>query len=227
MKTPRGVRELVDHQVRRWSAERRSSIPAPRAPCVAISRLRASGAVELGRQVAEWLDYGFFGRELVDQIASEQHVQRELVAGLDEHVRSAIDRNVLDYFRSRTFTERDYLEHVVRILTTLGERGQAVVLGRGAAFILPPERALRVLVVAPHALRVERFMKQHGLPRDQAEKRLAHEDDERREFLRAQFEVEPNDPTHFDLVVNTGTLSSEAAGRLVVEALRRRFPTDR
>ncbi len=217
----------MDRQARRWEVERRASVPLPRSPCVALSRLPASGGAEVGRRVADWLDYGFFGREIVDQIAREQGVQRQLVAGLDEHVRGVIERYVADAFRSRPYTENDYLRHVVRTMATLGQRGMAVILGRGCAFCLPPEQALRVLVVAPASVRAERLARERGLSPEQAAERLAEEDRDHYEFLQRDFGVDYRDPALYDLVVNTATLGIDGAAALVVEALRRRFPVDR
>jgi cytidylate kinase len=162
----------------------------------------------------------------VDQIAREQHVQRELVAGLDEKVADAIHRYVIDSFRSRDFRETDYLRGLVQVMTTLGERGMAVILGRGAAYILPPERALRVLVIAPRAVRVERFAGEHAIPVSEAADRLEQEDALRNDFLRVQFGVDPDDPTHYDVVVNSERLGRQASARVIVEALRHRFSSE-
>ncbi len=223
----RSLDELVNRQARRWEHARRASVPRPRGPCIAMSRLPGAGAGEVGRRVAEWLDYGLFGREIVDQVAEERGVQRQLVAGLDEHVRSTIDRYVVSAFKTRPFTESDYIRHVVETIVTLGQRGMAVILGRGASVILPPEQALRVLVVAPDADRIERLAKVRGVSPEVARARLGQEDEDRAGFLRHHFGVDQNDPRLYDLVVNTGTLGIEGAAALVVEALRRRFPVTR
>ncbi len=226
MRSPRGVQALVDEHVARWEIARRSTGTEHRSPCIALSRLPGSGGAELGQKVAEQLDYSFFGIEIVDQIAREQHIQRELLAGLDEHVRTAIDRYVLDAMR-RPYTEGDYLRHVVRTVTTIAARGGAVFLGRGAVFILPPERALRVLVVAPRAGRIERIAKTNRLTPEQAALQLEQQENERREFHRHHFRVDPDDADAYDLTVNTGTLGLDVATSLVVEAWRRRFAASR
>ena len=215
----RSIEELVERQARRWELNQRAAAPRPTLPCVALSRLPHSGASALAEQVAEKLDYGFFGIEIVDRISREQGIRRQLVAELDEHVRSTIDRYVLDSFRRRSFSESDYLRLVVRTITTLGERGMAVILGRGAPFVLGPDRALRVLVVSSRARRAEQLARRHGLSPAEALRRLAGEDEKRREFL-SQFKVDPDDPALYDLVVNTETLGVDGCVTLVVDALR-------
>jgi cytidylate kinase len=221
---PHNLGLLINRQVRRWSLQHPVALAEPLSPCVALSRLRGSGGVEIGRKVAEWLDYGFFDKEIVDWIAREEGIQRQLVEGLDERMRNTIERYVTDSFHTGAFTESDYLRDLVRIVATLGNRGMAVIAGRGAPFILSPERALRVLVIAPLEVRAARLAGVEGIAPEIARQRLTREDSERREFYRSQFGVEHSDPLLYDLVVNTGTLSVEAGARLVVDALRSRFP---
>jgi cytidylate kinase len=213
------LEELVERQAHRWEMQQRASTPPPSLSCVALSRLPHSNASELARSVANKLDYGFFGIEIVDQIARERGIDRALVAELDERVRSAIDRYVLDSFRQRRFTESHYLRSVVRTVVTLGERGMAVILGRGAPFVLGPDKALRVLVVAPRERRIERLAQRESLGVADAGARLDQEDRQRREFL-SQFGVDPDDPSLYDIVVNTDGLGQDGAITQVIDALQ-------
>ena len=64
-----------------WSQNRRS--------CV-----RRSGGTELGRRVADKLELGFFAIAIVEQMGRELGIHRPLVASLDKHLRSVIDRYV-------------------------------------------------------------------------------------------------------------------------------------
>jgi cytidylate kinase len=220
---PRSLDQLVDHQIRRWHVDARRQQPRPRRPCVALSRLPGSGADEFGRRLAERLDYAFFGIELVDRIARKAGIQQELVEGMDERVRSAIEA-MIDGLRNRPapFSESDYVSRLVRVIATLGEGGSAVIVGRGAAYVLDAERALRVLVVAPREVRVERFAKRHDLPLAEAEARLIREDAARRQFIERSFRVDPDDASLYDVAVNTGSYGIEGCVELVVEALARR-----
>lgn len=227
MTLPRSLDQLVDHQVRRWQLEaRRQRLRLrPRRPCVALSRMPGSGADEFGQQLAERLGYAFFGIEIVDRIARKAGVQQELVAGMDERVRSAIEA-MIDGLRNRPapFSESDYVSRLVRVIATLGEGGSAVIVGRGSAYVLGPERALRVLVVAPRQDRIERFAKRHDLPLAEAEARLARDDAARRQFIERSFRVDPDDASLYDLAVNTGSFGIGGCIELVEEAIARRWP---
>ena len=225
--TPRSLEEIVATQVQRWQqqeAERSRSTPAP---CVALSRLPGAAGAEVGEAVARQLGFGFFGIEIVDQIARTQGVRRELVAGLDEHVRATIDRWVGDGVHRGPFTEREYHEALLHTLGTLSERGGAVILGRGAPYVLPLGRTLRALVVAPRADRLARLAVARELDRESAERELAREESEREHFVRHHFDADANDPALYDLVVNTGTLGIEGATRFLLRAYEDRFPRAR
>jgi cytidylate kinase len=222
---PRSIDRIVEHQVRRWQLEARMQRLRPRRPCVAISRLPGSGADEFGRLLAERLGYAFFGVEIVDRIARLSGIQQELVAGMDERVRGAIEATI-DGLRNRPapFSEGDYVGRLVRLIATLGEGGSAVIVGRGSAHVLGPERALRVLVVAPREERIERLAKRYDLPRTEAHARLEREDANRRLFVRRSFRIDPDDATLYDLALNTGSFGIEGAVGLVQEVLARRWP---
>ena len=220
---PKSIDSLIERQMRRWEIRQQPAAPV-RRPCIAISRLPHSGGATLGRQVAERLDYGLFDGELLDLVAEEHGVQRRLVEGVDEQVRTGIEKFVTDAFRLRSFTESDYLRQLVHVVTSLGARGAAVLVGRGAPQILSPGRALRVFVVASQEHRAAALARAQDLAPEAAAKLLDELDQTRADFSRRQFGVRQDDPALYDLVVNTGTLGIEGSADLVVEALWRRFP---
>jgi cytidylate kinase len=217
----RTLQQLVERHTRRWEQESRSPAPRPAGLCIALSRQPYSGVEELAERLVKELDYELFGIELVDYIAREQRVQRQLVAALDERMRSAVERWVIDAFHTNRFRESDYLRAVVRAVSALGERGRAVIVGRGAPYILGPERALRVLVVAPREQRAQRLAQMRHIPPEEAAQRLAEEDTARHRFL-GQFRVNPDDPTLYDVVVNTAVLRIDGAVGVVLRALEQR-----
>ena len=219
---PRSVEELADRQMRRWTVVGRASATTPIRPCLAISRQPGAGAAELGRRVAERLGYGFFDIEIVDWIARSAGLARSLVAGVDEHIRTAVERFVEDALSHQHFSESDYMRHLVRVISTLGERGSAVIIGRGSPYLLPPERALRLLVVAPRELRAENLAKQRSLAPAEADAALAIEDANRLAFIRHHFARDPDDATHYDLALNLGAVPMDAACELLVRILEHR-----
>jgi len=228
-RTP-GIEHLIERQASRWSLERKiagGEAERPAAPCVAFSRLPFSQGDEVAQRVAEALDYGLFGRDVMERLATQEGAAEKLVAGLEERVRSLIERYVIEIFRSQVATQDEALSQVLKVLGTIGRRGAAVIVGRGAPYVLPAEHTLRVLVVAPAAHRAARLGAARGLGSDEARQVLAVEDRTRAEFVRHHFRLQQNDAALYDLCVDSATIGVEGAVALVLEAFRRRFPDTR
>jgi cytidylate kinase len=189
---------------------------------VAIASLPGAGGEELGHRLAERLGHGCFGREIVDEIAARQGVPHELMQKLDERVRNAVDRFFADGVQDHRFTESEYMKEVERFVVPIARRGSAVFVGRGSAFLLGPELAFRLLVVAPFELRVARWARERRLTAEEAAASLRLEDEKRFDFVRHHFGVRLDDPCVFDLAVNTGTLGLDAAVDAAGHTYRRR-----
>lgn len=210
----RSLDSIVEERVRAWQLAQRDAPSSRRraAPrtIVTVSREAASGGTNLGRALAERLGYSFWDQELVHEIARQAKLPEQLVSALDEHGRTAIEDFVAGLFDARA-THDDYVEQLHRVVLALVERGGAVVVGRGAQFIVPPERALRVRVVAPFAQRVAAVAESEGLTQVRAEARVREVEEMRRSFTRKTFGVDVTDPTHYDVVVNLGAMTVERA----------------
>ena len=216
--------ELFARQARRWEIDRRAGMPQPRGAVVGVARLPGSGGDEVARRVAAWLDYGFFDRDVIDSIARDPGLRGRLEVDLAPESRRAIEVRVREVCARGGATQDEALRARVGVVATLGERGMAVLVGGGAAAILPAASALRVLVVAPREVRAERLAMAQGLSGEAAAKRLAELDADRAAFLLTRFGLTDEDPCRYDLVVNTESLPGDAAAALVVDALRRRSP---
>lgn len=213
--------ELFERQARRWAIAGGAGMPASRGAVVSVSRQPWAGGDAVAERVAGWLDYGLFGLDELRELARDPDLRDRLVGPLAPEVRAAIEARTRAVFGDLDPVEARELAGVV---AALGERGMAVVVGRGAIPILPRERTLRVLVVAPPEERVRRLGAGRGLAPAAAAAELAGEDAGRLAFLRDRLGVSGDDPCLYDLVLNTGTLATDAAAALVVEAVRRRFP---
>jgi cytidylate kinase len=215
------IQQLVERSALRAEIRRRSG-QRPR-PCIAISRMPGTTAAILAADVAARLDFEFFGNEIVEKMIREEGLQSDLAKNLDEHVRSSIDRYLLDAFRTGTLLESDYIRALVKTVTSIGALGSAILLGRGSNYILPADRTLRVLVVAPRETRLARLAEARKLSHEEAARELAQEEERRRAFVRQYFKADADDASHFDLAVNPDSLSREIACDVVVAAYRGRF----
>jgi hypothetical protein len=215
---PHSLEQLVHRQVMRWEEEERSAgrpvgLPpgAPHRPMITVSREYGARGAAVGTRVAERLGFELYGRELVDYIAREAHVQRRVVETLDEHVVAALEESIKQQLGADTLSPGAYRHDLARVVWALALRGRGVILGRGAQFILDPGWTLRVRAIAPVEVRRARVGD------------LGRIDRERDEFCRRYFGRDPSDPHHYDLIVNTGTMSEETCAEVVIAAYRAKF----
>jgi cytidylate kinase len=112
-----------------------------------------------------------------------------------------------------------YLEHLMRVVGTIGKHGRAVIVGRGANFILPSESRFSVRVVAPLDLRVQNVANMLGVSLEQARQRVVRRESRRRAFIRHSFNVDVMDPLNYSLAINTGKLVTASTVAAVIGAI--------
>ncbi len=159
--------------------------------------------------------------ELLERIAAEMHVNVRLLDSIDEqHVPWLMER--LEAFSSIPHvSESVYVRQLLEMILSLGARGQCIIVGRGAAHILPPALAIRVRLVAEFADRAQTKMREWGVTLDEAEGRVNALDERRRAFVRSHFHIDPTSPENYDLVLNTSRVDVETCSRLIMTVLER------
>lgn len=188
---------------------------------VAISMELGSEAREIGRRVATALDYRLIEREVLLQAAEKYAVKVEMLAQLDERELSFWEKFDEDKRRYRIFIES--------ALLSFAKEGGVVIAGRGSPLLLKEvDHALKVRVVAPLEVRVDRIMSREGLDHRSATLRVKTHDKEQAARSEYFFAIDWGRPEHYDLVVNTGRGSLDTVVELIVHAARMPLyqPTD-
>jgi cytidylate kinase len=194
--------KLVEEQIKRWQSNRKRKYKKPIRPVITISRLPGCGAWEIAEQISTDLEIDFFDSEIVDKIAENAEVNRRVVETLDEQDNSIVLEWLSTLTAERYLWAYEYLEHLTKIIGTIGAHGHAVILGRGASYILPKEICLRVLVVAPLEIRIENVRKAYKVSEKVARQNVMGKESDRVAFIRRYFHVDMLDPVNYDLVFN-------------------------
>ena len=115
--------------------------------------------------------------------------------------------------------ETRYREIITAVIKEVAEMPNVVILGRGSQVILKDlPHALHVKLTAPHRAKVEQTMVSEKLGREGAEKLVAEKDRQRREYLKKFFKADADDPTIYDLIINTGRGTYTSAARIIASA---------
>jgi cytidylate kinase len=220
---------VVDHRVQlvrhHWSPPPASEPPIegpPRLrqyPTVAVSREAGARGVEVAREIGRQLDWPVYDREIIDMIAEETGLRAELLSSIDEQDPNWLVEAFTSFSRHGAISSAGYVHHLVNVLNALSAHGRCVVVGRGGSAILPRASTLRLRVVADLGDRVRELARERSMSEENASAEVARIDRERAKFVENHFRRDINDPTHFDLVVNTSRLSPTVCAELAVQAL--------
>jgi len=195
------------------------------------------GGEEVGRLVAEKLAVRYLDEEIIAQAAAKGGVSPADVADAERR-RSLLSR-VLSELGSGHEAQGWAVTGIappvggderapallksliVDVVNEVAGQGDIVIGAHGASFALAgrPD-VLRVHIAASSETRARRLVESAELTSKAAEKLIRESDQSRADYLRRFFGIESELPIHYDLVVNTDTMSYEEAAELIALAAR-------
>jgi cytidylate kinase len=232
------VEDYIKKQIAAFQAnellEKRLENPQPRpgrgmegglsyGPYLLISREKGAGGNAVGQLVGRRLGWQALDDKIVDEIANQAHVSRQLIESLDEHDRKTIHDIVGRLLKPQEMGESGYLVYLKQIVLTLGHQGDVIIIGHAAQYILPSRFGLTVRMVAPIETRIRRVADKARLSPDAARLEVQRTDRERMTLVRRHFGHDAADPLRYDLTINTAAISVEAAAEIVITALQRKL----
>jgi cytidylate kinase len=189
---------------------------------IALSREVGAGGTSVGRELGDRLGWPVYDNELVERIAKEMKLRTRLLESIDERRMAWLQGSVDTFLASLPpISETAYVRHLIETILSLGTHGECVLVGRGAALILPPATTLRVRLVADLEDRIAHMSRDRGLSREEATRYVERTDRERRRFIQDHFHKDPTDAQHYDLVLNFSRFPAGECADIILEALRR------
>lgn len=156
----------------------------------------------MAKQLSKELEVDFFDKEIVDEISKNADVNHRAVETVDEQDNSVVLDWLSTLTAERHLWQDEYINHLTKIIGTIGAHGHAVILGRGASYILPKEVCLHVLLVAPLEIRIKNVKTAYGVTEKAARKSVIGIESERIAFIRRYFHANMLDPVNYDLIFN-------------------------
>lgn len=188
---------------------------------ITIAREAGTPGSSVAHEVGRRLAWQVYDNELLQMIADQLDLQPSVLESVDERCQSVMRQQFERFMALPTISDARYAHQLVKVILALGTHGRAVIVGRGAAHILPPSHTLRVRLIAPLEDRIRSVSERMELSLADARRHVEDTDRERTRFVREHFQVDPTDPTHYDLVLNTSRLSVPACAEVIVSAALR------
>ncbi len=212
------LEQILNKQIRKWEISRKSLKKEGYWPVITISREPGSGGSIVGKKIAELESLDFFHKEIIIEIAKNSKISNMLLESLDEKGLSLIEEWVSALISRQHLWPDQFLQHLMKVIGTIGKYGKAVIVGRGANFILPSKRTLKIRIISPLEVRIKNVAKQFGVSFEEARKRIIRTESDRRAFVRKYFHADISLPLNYDLIINTNNINLEGVIKIIKEA---------
>ena len=215
------VADFVAAQVKLWKTKiaKNGSIARPPFPVITVCMEPGSGGSIIAQKIANQLDFDFFHNDIINEIAKSSHISRQVVETLEKERLSGINDFISSLINDKYIWPGIYLDHLMKIVHVIGRHGRAVIVGRGANFILPDRERFSVRVAAPLEDRIQNVVREYGVSENRAKRRILRRESVRCAFVRQSFHEDIEDPLHYNLILNTGKLSIKYAVNAVIGAI--------
>ncbi|MBI9073988.1 MAG: cytidylate kinase-like family protein [Desulfatibacillum sp.] len=203
---------------------------------ICISRQFGAGGRTLGMRVAKKIGYRFADHELMEKVSRELGISDEWINvtereghGQDSLVSSRAIAKILGRLRGGAESADD-LDAKVRnsfshFIPEIAAGGRVVFVGRGSQFYCQDcENILRIFLVAPVSWREDFLVQNHNLTHSEARRTIKDWDKNRSAFLKKITDRNPDDPSLYDLCLNTSHISMDRAESLICELAQMRTP---
>ncbi|HYL15979.1 MAG TPA: cytidylate kinase-like family protein [Terriglobales bacterium] len=198
---------------------------------ITIEREYGCGGGTIARKLAERLGWRLWDQSLTEEIAKLANVDCSAVERKGEKLDSAFYRLAKVFWRgsyeraipldvTQTFDADCMVSMMEKIAARITQEGNAVVVGRGAPYILRNRKdAFHVFLYAPHEEKMRRIVAD-GISEQEAEELIESVDRDRSAFIRHYFNADWPTRSLYHLMMNTA-LGDEQVIATILDTMRR------
>lgn len=215
------VEDFVEAQVKIWKTNLSTddNEKKTRLPVITVCMEPGSGGSVIAKNIAKELDFDFFHNDIINKIAKSSKISSQVIETLENKRLSGINDFISSLIDDKYLWPGLYLEHLMKIVHVIGKHGRAVIVGRGANFILPEQERFSVRVVSPLDVRIQNVVREYNVSINEAKRRILRRESVRRAFVRQSFHENIADPLNYDLILNTNKLKINSALNAVIGAI--------
>ncbi len=175
---------------------------AERRAVITLSRDLGCGGEEIARALSKRLGVEYFDVEILDAVAKSNKVNAALLQALHERVSAASDAWLYSTIFGKSVSRDDYLSNLVTTIRGIYRKG-GIIQGRGGHIILAGRDVLRIRITGSVEACARRLAQREGIGLGDARRKVRETNKARGEFVWRMFRSRLNEPTNFDLVINT------------------------
>lgn len=189
---------------------------------ITIGRSFGSGGGHIGHAIAQKLGIPFYDNELISKVAEESGYSKNLFADKEEKhslfsVSSFFASGRLGYFDSGYVNDNVLFGIQSEVIRKIADKGDALIIGRCADYILRERKCLNVFIDAPEEFRIKQLMKSEGLSEEEAEKLMRRKDRTRETYYNYYTFGSWGQAAGYHLCVDSSVLGIEGTADLIID----------
>ena len=194
---------------------------------ITISRQFGAGGKTVANRVARKLGYDIAHEEIIETLAEMAQVTTDGVRtyevedldNRDAGASFAASKKFIDriFDPSKKYMDGNrYVELLNQILPQIAAKGNSIILGRGAQFILKDHPgSIHVLLIADIDDRIDFMQETYNLSRTEAANSVHKQGVRRRKLMKLFHSEDYDQPVHYDLVLNMSKLDIDLAAEMI------------
>ena len=186
-----------------------------------IGRSFGSGGGFVGQAIGKKLGIPVYDNELISKVAEESGYSKSLFAGEEKRslfsVSSFFASGRLSYLDSGYVNDNVMFNIQSEVIRSIAQKGDAVIIGRCADYILRDLKCLDVFVCAPMEFRIKRLMENDGLSAEDAESLIRRKDRTRETYYNYYTFGSWGQASNYDLCVDSSILGIEGTADYIID----------
>jgi cytidylate kinase len=179
---------------------------------ITISRQLGSLGTEVAQGLAEKFHYEYVDKEKIAEALAP--------FGLLAPDMEMFDEKKPSLWYSFQLQRKKFLHSLEAVIYDFARKGNVIIVGRGGQVLLKDlQGVLHVRIIAPLDVRIKRILALAGGDEKRANRILNHSDRDSSGFLRSFFDVDWDQQSLYDVIINTQKLSVKTCLKMIGESI--------
>ena len=190
-----------------------------------IGRSFGSAGGHIGHAIGEKLGIPFYDNELISQAAEQEGYSKNVFSKAEEKslfsFSSFFASSRLGYMDGGYVNDNVMFGIQSEVIKAIAAKGDAIIIGRCADYILRDLPCLNVFVTAPDKYRIESLVRSEGISADEAEKLMRRKDRTRQTYYNYYTFGAWGQASNYHLCVDSSILGIDGTAELIIDFGRR------
>lgn len=201
---------------------------------VTISREFGSGGKEVGKRLADALGYSYYDSEIITLLAKETGMSEEYIKNISEKGAYPYAFQFAKSFAMYSTVQNNQTELLVaqsKILKKIAEKGNAIIVGRGANTVLKYYNSMNIFVYADMESKIKRCREKAKEDENLTDKELEHKiksiDKNRKALNDLISNAEWGSKENYNLCINTSNIEIKSMIPALAEYIEKWFENNK